>query len=85
MNAWEQARDEVRGARARCLAVLAAAHGCADPQELPTDVLRAVIVYGREMYEAGLRYAHEAVTERPPPPSGAYRETPTRVERLGRR
>lgn len=85
VSAWEQARDDVRGARSRCLVALAVAYGCGDPQELPTDVLRAVVVYGREMYDAALEYTHEAVTARPPPPSGAYRETPTRVDVVRRR
>lgn len=86
MSGYTEARERITDARARCLQTLAAAYGCATVEELPTDVLRAVVVFGQECFELGMDYVHEAATIPAPPTSSTYSEQPTRVDYVfGRR
>ncbi len=79
-------RNAMRESRMRCLESIAAAFGCS-ADDLPREVRRAVVVHGHESFQLALAAEHEAHERatQPAPSVGAYREVPTRVDRLTRR
>jgi len=76
----------MRDSRMRCLASIAAAYGC-EPDDLPREVRRAVVLHGHESFQLALASEHEAHERatQPAPSAGAYRDVPTRVDRLHHR